>query len=279
MEMTVQGSAGQAFVVYSHIGVSSRVTGEGAAEGTLRLRDDLRGPAGPLAAPLIVMVLDSAATATLPLASAIPTRVDVEVFGVACGVDTLRLCGWVRRRGRSQIYYDARIEDAAESGRLVGHGSVTMAVTGPPVAEYVGHSARGSAEPAVRSGGRALTEVFEGRPVGDGRYEVAPLTPRIGFGRLHAGVQTVMAEAAATEAVRSLVDGRPVRTERLEAQLLTGGKVGPFSVVPEVLAVDGDHATCRVEVVDQGAGSRLVSLIVGRLGLVDAGEGPCTPRS
>jgi acyl-coenzyme A thioesterase PaaI-like protein len=279
MEMTVDGSAGQPFVVYSHIGVSSQRSGEGAAQGTLALRDDLRGPAGPLVAPLIVMVLDSVATATLSLASAIPTRVDVESFDAASDVEALRLHGRVRRRGRSQIYYDARIEDAADPGRLIAYGSVNMSVTGPPVAEYIGHSAGGPAQRGPGSDDRPLTEVFEGRPAGDGGYEIAALTSRTGFGRLHAGVQTVMAEAAAADAVASLVGTRLVRTERLEAQLLTGGKVGPFSVVPEVLAIDDDHATCRIEVLDRGAESRLISVIVGRFRIVDGREGPCIQRS
>lgn len=275
--MTVEGPAGQEFVVYSHIGVSSRSSGEGAAQGTLRLRDDLRGPAGPLAAPLIVMVLDSVATATLPLASAIPTRVDIEVFDPAAGVDAVRISGQVRRRGRSQIYYDARIFDAADPGRLVGYGSVNMAVTGPPVSRYIGH--QGSGPLRTTADRRPLTEVFEGRRTGQGSYEIAPLTSRTGFGRLHAGVMTVMAESAATDAVAALAGARPVRTERLEAQLLTGGRVGPFSVAAEVLAFDGERATCRVEVVDLGADARLVSLAVGRFRVVETGAGQCIPSN
>jgi acyl-coenzyme A thioesterase PaaI-like protein len=271
----VDASAGSDFVVYSHIGVSSRSSGEGTATGTLVLRDDLRGPAGLLAAPLIVMVLDSVATATLPLASAVPNHVDVEVFDEARDVSTLSIEGRVRRSGRSQIFYDSRIVDAADAGRLVAYGSVNMAVTGPPVAEYAGHR-----KPAARQiGPGALTEKFGGRVTGDGGYEIEPLTARTGFGRLHAGVMTVMAEAAATDLLRAAVGARAVRTERLEAQLLNGGRVGPFPVAGEVLAVDGDRATCRVEIVDDGADARLVSLIVGRFRIVGPLEEPCTRRS
>ncbi len=260
----MEGSAGSAFVVYSHIGVSSRSAGEGAASGGLALRDDLRSPAGLLAAPLIVMVLDSVASATLSIASAVPTRVDVEVFDEAADVSALRVDGRVRRSGRSQIFYDCRIVDADDPRRLVAYGSVTMAVTGPPVAQYAGHT-RDGAGPQLD--GRPLTEVFDGRAIEDGRYEIAPLTSRTGFGRLHAEAITVMAEAAATDLLRAKLGPPEVRTERLEAHLL-GGRRGPFPVTAEVLAVDGDRATCRIEIIDNGADSRLVSLVVGRFRVV-----------
>jgi len=268
MNTTVAGPVGESFVVYSHIGVSSTSDEPGRAEGLLSLRDDLRGAEGVLVAPLLVMLLDSVATATLPLASAVPSHVAVEVFEPATDIAELRIRGQVRRSGRTQIYYDARIEDAADATRVVGYGSVNMAVTGPAVAEYEGHRNR-PASPADGEPRPPLTEMFEGRPIGGGRYEIAELSARTGFGRIHAGVMTVMAEAAATDLVRSVSGASRLRTEQLDAQLLAGGRRGPFDVVPELLSIDKSHATCRVEVLDRGAESRLISVILGRIRIED----------
>jgi hypothetical protein len=60
-----------------------------------------------------------------------------------------------------------------------------------------------------------------------------------------------------------------LRTEQLSAQLLNGGRRGPFDVLPELLTIDDHHATCRVEVRDRGADSRLISVIVGRIRIED----------
>jgi hypothetical protein len=72
------------------------------------------------------------------------------------------------------------------------------------------------------------------------------------------------AEAAATDAVRTETGpGVPIRSARLDAELLTGGKVGPFLVRPDVLACDGGTATCLVEVVDRAADTLIALLLVG----------------
>jgi acyl-coenzyme A thioesterase PaaI-like protein len=257
--------ADQGFVVYSHVGVSSTSAAPGTAQGELTLRPDLRGPSGVAATPLLVMALDSVATATAPLASAVPSRVAVEVLDPAQDVHRLRIDGRVRRHGRSQIFYDAQIradDDSGAGSRLVGYGSVTMAVTGPPVPEYAGHAPSARATADVRP--RSLAETFGAARIGDCAYEIEPLTARIGFGRLHAGVMSAAAEAAATDAVRAETGpGVPIRSARLDAELLTGGKVGPFLVRPDVLACDGGTATCLVEVVDRAADTLIALLLVG----------------
>jgi acyl-coenzyme A thioesterase PaaI-like protein len=164
-------------IVYSHIGPTSELTSDLTAEGSLFLRDDLRHSGGLFVAPLCIMTLDCAATNTTRLALSAPTRIDVDVFDPAEGVEELRIKGTITRHGRSQIFTEATISDARDPSRVIAFATTSFAVTGPPsVTKYSDHSARSSDGPAQPP----LTEVFGGVPRADGGYDIPELTPQLG---------------------------------------------------------------------------------------------------
>ena len=146
--------------VYSHIGASSEWLSDFTAEGTLRVRPDLRHPGGLLAAPLGIMVLDCAATNTHRLGLSAPTRVDVHLYEPAHDVDELRIRGTVIRNGRTQIFTEARIADARDASRVIAFGTTSFAVTGPaaPMTGKYLHA------PPPSGDGTALVEKARRRP-------------------------------------------------------------------------------------------------------------------
>jgi acyl-coenzyme A thioesterase PaaI-like protein len=244
------------FVVYSHIGTSARPLTQDTAEGTLQLRDDLRLPYALLAGPLAVLVLDCASANTRALAASAPTRIDVDLWDPATDVRELRIRGRVVRHARSQIFTEARIEDAADADRVLGYAMTSFSVTGPPPASVqYGHAG------VPVGGGARLTEVFGGRPRGDGGFDIPALTPALGHGRLHSGVMQVLAEAAAIEVVRRRTGRQTVWVHHLGTTVATSGRVGPFSVIPTLLGVAGGCAGCTVDVVDEGADGRRVAVV------------------
>jgi acyl-coenzyme A thioesterase PaaI-like protein len=258
--------SGPSLIVYSHIGPHSELLTEHTAEGSLLLRDDLRQPDGLLAAPLGVLVLNCASTNTHLLGRSAPTRIDVHVYEAAADVSELRIRGHILRAGRTQIFTEARIEDSADPRRVVAFGTTCFAVTGPPSGGY-GH---GTSPPTPRPGDDVppLTEVFGGRLRDDGNYDIPELTPELGAGRLHSAVMQTLAEAASMNVVRRRTGAGRMRTDQLGTTVMTEGRVGPFTVLAEVLAADDTSAACRVEVVDVGAGDKSIALITVRLRLL-----------
>jgi acyl-coenzyme A thioesterase PaaI-like protein len=182
-------------------------------------------------------------------------------------VKELRIRGHILRAGRSQIFTEARIEDAADPDRVIAFGTTCFAVTGPPTGGY-GH---GFEAPTPQPGDDVppLTDVFGGVERDDGNYDIPAMTPQIGAGgRLHSGVMQTLAEAASMNVVRRRSGATHLRTDLLGTTVMTEGRVGPFTVISEILALDDSSAGCRAEVVDVGAGGKSVALITVRLRLL-----------
>jgi acyl-coenzyme A thioesterase PaaI-like protein len=253
-----------ALSVYAYIGASSNRSDELHAQGTLRLRDDLRTDAGLLVAPLGVMVLDCAASNTQFLALSAPVRVDVHLLDPGHGVERLAIDGRITRNGRTLITTEARLADADDPGRLVGYATTTFAATGPPrsAAQYT-HTA--PPEGMATTGWPPLALAYGGQRTPEGGWQLAALDPAAGRRRLHSGNMMAVAEAACHELVGERAGGGGWLTTLLSTTVMTEGRVGPFAVVPELLALAGGTATCKVEVRDTGADDRFVALHTLRL--------------
>lgn len=224
----------------------------------MTLRPDLRQEHALLAAPLGILLLDCASCNTRALAASAPTRIDVEVWDPATDVEEVRIRGRVLRHGRSQIFTDAVIEDAAHPDRCIGFGMTCFAVSGPAPAGGVSY---GHGPPVEPHDDRPLTEVFGGHPKDDGGFEIPALTSALGYGRLHSGVMQVLAEAAALETVRRATGATQVMTGHLGTTVMTSGRQGPFDITPVFLGAAAGAAACRVEVLDVGESGRLIAVL------------------
>jgi acyl-coenzyme A thioesterase PaaI-like protein len=258
------------FIIYSHIGARSSRTSRYTSEAVMTIRPDFRNPDGLMVAPLGIGVLDCVSKNTSVLARSAPVRVDVNLLEPAADVKEVAIRGQVLHHGRSLIVSEATISDGSDPSRMVAYATVTMSVTGPPDQPAAGDDGHpGPAPSPVPHDDRPLWRVFGGIPRPDGGFDIPVLTPAIGYGRLHSGVMKTLAEAACMTVVGRVTGHAGLWTEQLGASLISSGRSGPFSVNPNVMCVKGGSASCRVTVLDHGAGDRLVASLFVRLGVLD----------
>jgi hypothetical protein len=246
-------------VSYRYLGCSSTALGRDTAEGGLRLRGDLRTAGGLLVAPLGIALLDTAGINVDAIGQCAPTRIDVSVFGPAHDVEAVRIFGEILREGRSQMFTQGRLEDAARPGRVIGFGATSWAVMAPTPPGFVyvdpgpGVPDAPDLPPFVEAFGAVRREL--------GGYELAGLSPRVGADSLHQGPIQAMLEAAALDVARQAAGTDAIYAEHTGTTIVQRGRTGPFVATARLLgdpAVDGVLATLA-ELRDDGEDGRLVA--------------------
>ncbi len=253
-----------ALVSYRYLGTYSERRGRHEAEGWLKVRRDMRGPVGLLAAPLGIALLDTAGINVDPLAVVSPTRIDIHVLERAPDVEEVHLDGCVLREGRSQFFTEARLTDATDRSRLIALGSTHWSVSGPnPGFSYV-DSRPGVADSADLP---PLYEAYGAHLRPDGNLQIPELTPEIGRNSLHQGPFQVVSEAAAMLAARRAVGADRFWIEHQGTSIVARGTGAPFVTRSEILRIAEGSLTVRVELRAEGAGDRLCSVTVCRFRL------------
>ncbi|MCP4668043.1 MAG: PaaI family thioesterase, partial [Deltaproteobacteria bacterium] len=82
---------------------------------------------------------------------------------------------------------------------------------------------------------------------------------RNSFGALQGGIVAILADMAGQYAGRA-VTGRPMITSDLGIHYLAQGKIGPFRTESRVIRVTDETVLTRIEVMDTGAGNRIIGL-------------------
>jgi acyl-coenzyme A thioesterase PaaI-like protein len=234
-------------ISYRYLGTYSEPRTEDEAEGTLGVRRDLRGPTGLLAAPLGIAALDTAGVNVDPVAVVSPTRIDVDILDPAPDVAVLRVQGRVLRQGRSQMFTESRLLDAADEGRLVAVASTHWAVSGPnPDYSYVDPRPGVAESPDLPP----LYEVYGATLRDDGNLEIPELRTELGRDGLHQGPIQVVGEAAAMMAAEAALGTNRFWIQRHGVSIVARGLHPPFVTASEVLAVGEGGATVRTELRD-----------------------------
>jgi acyl-coenzyme A thioesterase PaaI-like protein len=226
------------------------------ATGRLPLRSDLRLPDGPRAAPVAIAMLDTAGINVDAVHLLALVRADVQLLPTAATADAIAVQGRIVREARTMVFTEARLVDAGDHDRVLGHGTADWVVVAPtpPGFAYVDP---GDGVPDVPPM-PPLWEVYGAEARAGGGFEIAALSPRVGGELLHHGPTLVVTEAAAVQAVERAA-GAPVRAiESMSTRLVRGGTVGPFRTQAEVL---GD-ALCRVELHDIGADALIATTVL-----------------
>ncbi|MEY4362414.1 MAG: hypothetical protein RL391_1720, partial [Actinomycetota bacterium] len=113
-----------------------------------------------------------------------------------------------------------------------------------------------------------LTQVFGARSLGSGVWELPELTTELASpdAALHIGPQHITLEAAATESAQTLLN-EPLQIEDWYVMFVNRGKIGPFRTRAEAFAGPHQRVGCRVDLLDLGADSRVVSSAAATFGV------------
>ena len=250
-----------ALISYRYLGTFSESHGRHEAEGWVRTRSDMRGRVGLKAAPLGIALLDTAGINVDPIAVVSPTRIDLHLFEPAIDVAEVHLQGRVIREGRSQMFTESRLTDAADRDRVIGFGSTHWAVAGPnPGFNYV-DSRPGAPESDDLP---PLHEPFGARWRDDGELEIPELRPELGRGGLHQGPFQVIPETAAMKAAAEAAGDDRFWTEHQGTSIVSRGVGAPLVTSTEVLLVTDATVHVRVELRAEGADDKLCSTTLCR---------------
>jgi acyl-coenzyme A thioesterase PaaI-like protein len=250
-------------ISYRYLGCSSELRGRHHAEGRMRLRRDMRNGTGLLTAPLAVAMLDTAGINIDRYYQAAPTQVDVPVLDAATDVEEIRIYGTVVREGRTQLFTEARIEDAYQPGRLLALGTVSWSVSGATAEGFV-YRDPGSGVPDQATL-PPLPLAYDAQACPEGGYMIPGLSTRVGTQALHHGPILVTLEAAALNAASLTVGDDERRIETASTRLVRAARRGPFVARAEVVGEAGDTIACRAEMRDRGADNSVVAVALLRL--------------
>jgi hypothetical protein len=260
-EAVMGGSDG--LMTYRYLGTQVDVEG-GAREGGMRLRRDLRNPAGGLlASPLSIALADLGGVAGDAVGVPAPVMTSVHLLDAGRGVRAIRVIGGGTpgRRGKTLSFGGtALVVDADDRARVlaVTKGMSVLLAAAPKAGGYR-YVDPGPGVPDVPEL-PPLPEAFGARRSGDG-WELPELTQRIGStsGSLHHGPTQIVLEAAAMDFA-----ARHAGTDRLQIEDWTvmytaPGRDGPFRTGGDALGGSLGRTVARVHLVDAGHGDRLVA--------------------
>ncbi|BBZ15561.1 hotdog family protein [Mycobacterium branderi] len=261
-----------ALMTYRYLGSKPRWIDRTHADNQIRLRPDLRTPAGAvLAAPLAIAMLDTAGINIDRIWILALTQIDVQILDPAIDAGAVSVSGQVIREARSQVFTEARIYDAETRDRAIGFGTANWSVIAPtPEGHVYPEPGDGVEDTAYLP---PLWQAYTGRRRPDGLLEIPGLRPEIGTERLHHGPMLVITETAALQAAAAELGTEALVIEHLSLTIVAPGRSGPFVATPVFVGVHSSTAGCRVELRDQGRDNRLVAAAFVRMRAV--AETPC----
>ena len=250
-----------ALISYRYLASAPRAVDRTHAENVLRLRRDLRTPAGAvLAAPLAIAMLDTAGVNVDPVNILALTQVNVTLADHGRHADRVHVAGRVATEARSQIFTDA---DFRAGERTIGFGSANWSVICPTPEGFVYPEPGEGVEDA--SDLPPLWQAYTGRRRGDGLLEIPELAPEVGAERLHHGPMLVVTESAALEAGAKALGTDSLAIDQMAMTIVAPGRAGPFVAVPVAVGAGADGAVCRVELRDTGRDDRVVAITTVRM--------------
>jgi uncharacterized protein (TIGR00369 family) len=228
--------------------------------GEVTTLDHLRGPGGSVRAGALLTMADTVGGMCAGL-TALPGWVVSTnlMLRTVPGphVGPLALDATVLRAGRKAIVAQIGIRDTGAGGACIADGVLTSAVLdpdgGPPdfprPMQLVPPT---SDEPIL-----PLLEFFSVGPHAEG--VALPITDQVRnpWGILHGGATAVLVDAAGTHAV-----GDGSVTTDVVLHFMRPGRIGPAVARPTIVGERADGHVVRIEVVDEGAGDRLMAVAV-----------------
>ena len=249
-------------VSYRSVGCSSVVRDRTHAAGRMRIRRDLRPPAGVRGAPLAIAALDTAGINIDRFHHLALTRVDVHVFDDGAGLEEVRVVGTVLREARTQVFTEATIEDQSDARRVVAFATADWAILAPTPEGFV-YTDPGPGVPDTPDL-PPLSDAYDAHPNAGGGFVIDGLSTRVGVDTLHHGPILVVLEAAALEVATAQAETDALRVEHFTTRFVKAGRVGPFVARAETTASRDGTVACRAELRDDGADRQVVAVALLR---------------
>jgi hypothetical protein len=244
---------------YRYLGRSHPGIDEGAGD-TMRLRHDMRNPAGGImAAPLCIASPESGGMADDAFVPN-PVVASLHVLDDARGVNEIRIRREVIRIGRQLGFSRSTIVDAADPDRVIALSEgVGVSIGQPPegFAPVENPPLDIEDSPSLPP----LHVVFGARRRPDGTWELPPLRDELSSpdAALHLGPIHIVLEAAAMGLAAERAGTDALQVESWHVMFVARGKVGPFRVAGDATPGDRGRIGCQLSLHDQGNGDRAVA--------------------
>jgi hypothetical protein len=234
---------------------------KGGREGTMKIRRDMRNPAGGLmAAPLSIALADAAGVHGDAVGVPAPVMTSVHVLDSGTDVGTVLVrtqqsghAGRVLSFGGTAAVLDA---DNPDRVLAITEGMSVQLAEAPAGYRYVDPGEGVPDSPDLPP----LHEAFGARRGEDG-WELPELSQRIGStsGSLHHGPTQILLEAAASELVAEQAGSDQLQIMDWTVMYTARGKVGPFLAGGIVDRGNLGHFAARMRLVDRGNDDRLIA--------------------
>lgn len=251
----------EGLITYWYLG---RAVNQDQDPDTMRLRRDMRNPAGGiLAAPLAIAAPETGGWRDREVVPA-PVAYSLHILEDAADVAEIRIARSTVRRGRTMMGFSrSEITDAARPGRVIAVTTGIGVTLGdaPPGFRPI------DLPPDIPEAADLppLHVVFGARRDADG-WRLPPLAPRLAStsASLHLGPVHVAFEAAAMEAAAARAGTDALQAEDWDVHFAAPGRVGPFLVSAEVLGGggkgrEGGRIGVRLTLVDEGRDRKVVA--------------------
>jgi hypothetical protein len=247
-------------MTYRYLGSRSTVGADGAVEGAMVIRRDMRNASGGLmAAPLSIALADAAGVRGDAVSVPAPVISSVHVLDAGTDVAEIRVRDSRIHDGRTMGFGEAEITDAADPERVIAltRGMGVKLAAAPPGYEYVDPGPGVPDSPELPP----LHEAFGAQRHADGVWALPVLDARLGStsGSLHHGATQVVLEAAAMELAAAASDDRARQIEDWSVMFVARGTVGPFVTSGDVRVGGLGRVACRMTLRDEGNGNRVVA--------------------
>jgi acyl-coenzyme A thioesterase PaaI-like protein len=248
----------EGLMTYRYLGTHADAIDRHHATGYMKLRRDMRDAHGLHASPLMILIADVVGILDDAIAVPAPTQMAIELLDAGHGVEEVFCEGQIIHEGRSQLFSTATICDRADRDRVIAVARDAGAVVAPAPGGYnyvdPGPGVPDSADLPP------LWQAFGATRRGDGAYEIAELTSRIGStsASLHHGATHIVLEAASMDAATEAAGTDSIRLAHWHVSFTARGKEGPFVTSAKVISVSGDRIAIETEL--SGAGRLIASV-------------------
>jgi hypothetical protein len=245
---------------YRYLGRSHGSLNSGVVDNTMRLRHDMRNPAGGvMAAPLCIAAPEGGGLAD-DVAVPNPVIQSLQVLYDARDVARIEVVSEVLKQGRQMGFSRSRIVDADRPERVIalteGEG-ISLGGT-PPGFEKMKED---KIEVQDSRSLPPLWKVFGASRRPDGHWALPELSIETASpdAALHLGPQHILLETAAVELASEVAGTDRLQVQSWHVMFLARGKVGPFRADGEAIAGSAGRLGVRLTVVDEGNGGRPIT--------------------